>query len=86
MTLKPNDLVLLRASSTKGSFSRAAEHRRTLIGAARPPSPEALVEHDTPRIRSRTGEPLPWVLTRGDARWEGIPQGRATVNSPEGAG
>ena len=23
--------------------------------------------------------PLPWVLTRGDARWEGIPPGRATA-------
>jgi DNA-binding transcriptional LysR family regulator len=25
---------------------------------------------------------LPWILTRGDARWEGIPLGRATINSP----
>ncbi|HEY2819365.1 MAG TPA: LysR family transcriptional regulator [Casimicrobiaceae bacterium] len=48
-----------------------------------PSEPEALMEHDTLRILSRTGEPLPWVLTRDDARWEGIPPGRATVNSPE---
>jgi len=48
-----------------------------------PSEPEALMEHDALRVLSRTGEPLPWVLIRGDARWEGIPPGRATVNSPE---
>jgi DNA-binding transcriptional LysR family regulator len=26
---------------------------------------------------------VPWVLTRGEERWEGIPPGRATANSPE---
>jgi DNA-binding transcriptional LysR family regulator len=26
---------------------------------------------------------MPWVLSRGDQRWEGIPPGRATANSPE---
>src|SRR3954451_1273835 len=48
-----------------------------------PSEPEALMEHDALRILSRTGEPLRWILTRGNARWEGIPPGRATVNSPE---
>ena len=48
-----------------------------------PTEPEALMEHDALRILSRTGEALPWVLTRGDARWEGVPPGRATTNSPE---
>jgi len=49
-----------------------------------PPSePEALMEHDALRVLGRTGEPLRWILTRGDARWEGIPPGRATVNSPQ---
>ena len=38
---------------------------------------------DALRILARTGDPLPWVLVRGDARWEGIPPGRATANSPE---
>jgi DNA-binding transcriptional LysR family regulator len=47
-----------------------------------PSEPEALMEHDTLRILGRTGEPLPWVLTRGEQRWEGIPPGRATANSP----
>lgn len=48
-----------------------------------PSEPEALMEHDALRILSRTGDPTPWILTRGDSRWEGIPPGRATANSPE---
>jgi len=48
-----------------------------------PPEPEALMEHDALRLLLLTGEPAPWVLTRGEARWEGIPPGRATANSPE---
>jgi DNA-binding transcriptional LysR family regulator len=48
-----------------------------------PPEPEALMEHDALRLLQRNGDPSPWVLTRGDARWEGIPPGRATANSPE---
>lgn len=48
-----------------------------------PPEPEALMEHDALRLLSRTGEPVPWVLHRGESRWEGIPPGRATANSPE---
>ena len=41
------------------------------------------MEHDALRILARTGDPMPWVLTRGDERWEGIPPGRASANSPE---
>jgi len=48
-----------------------------------PPEPEALMEHDALRLLKRDGDPLEWILTRGEARWEGIPPGRATVNSPE---
>jgi DNA-binding transcriptional LysR family regulator len=48
-----------------------------------PPEPEALMEHDALRLLTRSGEPQSWVLSRGDARWEGIPPGRATANSPE---
>ena len=48
-----------------------------------PPEPEALMEHDALRLLARSGEPMPWVLTRGAQRWEGIPPGRATANSPE---
>src|SRR5688500_9072664 len=48
-----------------------------------PQEPEALMEHDALRILTRSGEPMRWVLTRGAARWEGIPPGRATANSPD---
>jgi DNA-binding transcriptional LysR family regulator len=48
-----------------------------------PPEPEALMEHDALRLLARGGEAQPWVLTRGEARWEGIPPGRATANAPE---
>jgi DNA-binding transcriptional LysR family regulator len=54
-----------------------------LARRAAPSEPEALMEHDALRILSRTGDPMPWILTRGDERWEGIPPGRATANSPE---
>jgi DNA-binding transcriptional LysR family regulator len=48
-----------------------------------PQEPEALMEHDALRLLARNGEPAPWVLNRGETRWEGIPPGRATANSPE---
>ncbi len=48
-----------------------------------PAEPEALMEHDTLRLLGRNGEPVPWVLIRDGARWDGIPPGRATINSPE---
>lgn len=48
-----------------------------------PSEPEALMEHDVVTILGRTGEPIPWVLSRGSARWEGRPPARATANSPE---
>jgi DNA-binding transcriptional LysR family regulator len=48
-----------------------------------PAEPEALIEHHALRLLLRTGEPAPWVLSRGQARWEGSPPGRATTNSPE---
>ena len=67
------------ATWTSGLFAAPAYIARR--GA--PPEPEALMEHDTLRLLARTGEPMPWVLTRGDQRWEGIPPGRATANSPD---
>lgn len=48
-----------------------------------PSVPEALMEHDALCLLMRTGEPAPWALGCGETRWEGLPAGRATVNSPE---
>ncbi len=49
----------------------------------RPSEPQALMEHAALRLLARTGEAIPWVLSRGEARWRGTPPGRATANSPE---
>jgi DNA-binding transcriptional LysR family regulator len=54
-----------------------------LASRGTPPEPEALMEHDALHVLARTGDPMPWVLNRGDQRWEGVPPARATANSPE---
>ena len=85
--------VAIRMGALRDDASLAARRIATFSGSlyaapsyvarrGTPSEPEALMEHDALRILSRTGEPLPWILTRGDARWEGIPPGRATINSP----
>jgi hypothetical protein len=38
-----------------------------------PSEPEALMEHDALRVLARDGDAMPWVLARGEQRWEGIP-------------
>lgn len=48
-----------------------------------PFEPEQLMEHDALRLVGRNGEPMPWHLERGNEKWEGIPPGRATANSPD---
>jgi DNA-binding transcriptional LysR family regulator len=48
-----------------------------------PEEPDALLQHDLLCILSRSGGPLPWVLTRGKTRWEHTLTARLTANSPE---
>ena len=48
-----------------------------------PYEPEALMEHDSLRILTRSGEPALWRLTRGAQSWQGSPPARASANSPE---
>ena len=48
-----------------------------------PASPAALLEHDALLLLPRSGDPLPWTLTRGAQLWDGLPPARATANSPE---
>ena len=48
-----------------------------------PPEPEALMEHDALHLLGRDGKPAPWILHRGEERWEGTPPARAIANSPE---
>ncbi len=48
-----------------------------------PRSPDDLARHDGVAIRKRTGDAQPWQLAQPDHRWEGLPQLRASANSPE---
>jgi DNA-binding transcriptional LysR family regulator len=78
----PDDATLAArrvATWSAGLFAAPAYLARRGV----PSEPEALLEHDALRLLARTGEPMPWVLTRGAQRWEGIPAGRATANSPD---
>ena len=86
--------VAIRMGNLRDDASLAARHVAAFTGSlyaaptyiarrGTPSEPEALMEHDALRILSRAGDAIPWILTRGDARWEGVPPGRATVNSPE---
>lgn len=78
----PDDASLVArrvATFSTGLYASPAYLQRR----GQPPEPEALMEHDALRLLQRSGDPGAWVLMRGDARWEGIPPGRATANSPE---
>ncbi len=48
-----------------------------------PRHPNELMSHQAVRLLAGIGEPVPWILMRGDERWEGLPPGRVTANSPE---
>jgi DNA-binding transcriptional LysR family regulator len=67
------------ADLSQGLYASPAYLQRRGI----PSEPEALMEHDSLQILTRSGEPLPWVLMRGQERWEGVPHARARANSPE---
>ena len=48
-----------------------------------PARPTDLMHHLTVRLLRANGEAAPWTLLRADERWEGLPPGRVTANSPE---
>jgi DNA-binding transcriptional LysR family regulator len=48
-----------------------------------PEQPDDLVEHDLLCLLSRSGGPVPWVLTRGKTRWERTLPARLSANSPD---
>ena len=48
-----------------------------------PQMPEDLLHHNMAGLLGRNGEPVKWTLINGEARWEGVPRGRITANSPE---
>jgi DNA-binding transcriptional LysR family regulator len=54
-----------------------------LAERGQPRTPQELTQHDTVRLLGSHGEPVGWTLMRDDVRWEEIPRGRVTANSPE---
>lgn len=48
-----------------------------------PQTPDDLLNHDTLRLLSRSGDPAPWPLCSENKQWSGMPPARAAVNSPE---
>ena len=48
-----------------------------------PATPDDLVQHDALRLLRINGEAASWTLLRDKQRWEGVPPGRTTANSPE---
>jgi len=86
--------VAIRMGDLRDDASLAARHLAAFTASlfaapayiarrGTPSEPEALMEHDALNLRSRAGDAIPGILKRGDQRWEGIPPGRATANSPE---
>ncbi len=86
--------VAIRMGELRDDATLAARHVAAFTGSlyaapayiarrGTPSEPEALMEHDALRVLTRSGDAMPWTLLRGEQRWEGIPPGRATVNSPE---
>jgi len=67
------------ATFTQGLFASPGYVKRR--GAPR--TPQDLDAHDTLQVLSRSGDATPWVLLRGDERWEGVLAPRAIANSPE---
>ena len=48
-----------------------------------PAEPDDLMQHDGLHLLGRDGEPRPWLLTRGEARWQAVAPGRVLANSPD---
>lgn len=48
-----------------------------------PVTPEDLALHRGVGLLGLNGEPVRWLLSNGDSRWEGLPPGRLIANSPE---
>jgi DNA-binding transcriptional LysR family regulator len=78
----PDDALLV--ASRLALFSRGlyaspdylAEH-------GTPQSPDELARHTAVRLMRGNGEPEGWTLWQGEQRWDGIPLGRLSANSPE---
>lgn len=48
-----------------------------------PAHPDELAQHVAIRLLQGNGELANWTLARGEQRWQGMPSGNASANSPE---
>ena len=48
-----------------------------------PQEPDDLIGHQCVRLLQGNGEPAAWTLLRGEQKWQGVPPGRVSANSPE---
>lgn len=67
------------ATFTRGLYASPAYLERRGV----PREPKALAEHEALHVTSRSGDPMPWTLHRGNEQWHGVPPARASANSPE---
>jgi DNA-binding transcriptional LysR family regulator len=78
----PDDALLAARRLT--SFSNGLYAAPTYLAErGEPASPDELSRYDAVRLLTGNGEPMAWTLTRGEQRWEGVPPGRSSANSPE---
>ncbi|MCK2126355.1 LysR family transcriptional regulator [Thauera aromatica] len=78
----PDDTLLAARRLAEFSWGLYAA-RSYLAENGTPERPEDLHRHRALHLQARTGEPAGWTLLHADERWEGVPPGSITANSPE---
>jgi len=78
----PDDSLLAarRIAVFKGGLYAAPSY---LAEYGEPDTPDDLAKHTALRLLQVNGDAASWTLINGSQRWEGVPPGRATANSPE---
>ena len=82
MGVLENDATLVARKIDEQNFGLYASPIYLALHFA-PKHPDDLVRHAAVRLLSARGTAVPWKLTRGKAVWEGVPQGRLSLNSPD---
>ncbi len=77
-----NETTLVARKIDEQHFALYASPIYLAIHAA-PKHPDELAHHVTVRLLSDRGNPVPWQLSNGKTKWEGVPPGRLTLNSPD---
>jgi len=77
-----NDATLVARKIDEQNFGLYASPIYLALHFA-PKHPDDLVRHAAVRLLSARGTAAPWKLMHGKAVWEGVPQGRLSLNSPD---